>query len=244
MHSKWLNDTLTDYSAQSRRRRPSTSSRALTPPRENSVVIRPRFLSEGGSVGSICSSLVQTFALKRRQPGEQHDGLCHAPLSVGQQFVSSGDTLDLRGRRPDRRPRWAGYRFRSGGSETIVGSTSLLVDGSDKLPRTVVPNGRENSSRHLIAKNKGAGVANETETGEAEGIAAAPRRLRTFRLAQKWAGPLKSTEESTPCLGFEAARARHCSQEKGAMEDAQQRWPYLTDFDLSTIKNRSSSGPL
>ena len=27
------------------------------------------------------------------------------------------------------------------------------------------------------------------------------------------------------------------ARKKGYMEDAQQRWPYLTNFDLSTIKN-------
>jgi hypothetical protein len=28
------------------------------------------------------------------------------------------------------------------------------------------------------------------------------------------------------------------ARKKGYMEDAQQRWPYLTNFDLSTIKNK------
>ena len=57
-----------------------------------------------------------------------------------------------------------------------------------------------------------------------------------FRLAQKWVSPLKSTEECSPCFGFEPVRAPDAvAKTKRFMEDTQHRWP--TNFDLSTVKN-------
>ena len=39
-------------------------------------------------------------------------------------------------------------------------------------------------------------------------------------------------------FGFRGGEsAETVARKKGYMEDAQRRWPYLTNFDLSTIKN-------
>ena len=58
-----------------------------------------------------------------------------------------------------------------------------------------------------MAKEQRRGVAKKPKQEKPKVIAAAPRRFADIPSNAKWAGPLKSTEECTPCLGFEAARA-------------------------------------
>ena len=44
--------------------------------------------------------------------------------------------------------------------------------------------------------------------------------------------------ENHQCFGFRGGEsANTVSRKKGYMQSAQQRWPFLTHFDLSTIKN-------
>ena len=80
-------------------------------------------------------------------------------FSVGQQVVCPDIHPNLGIDRPDRRPSWAGIRFRSGTRKPSLQSATLPIRRSDERGANSRPELRRDPKENTMAKDKGARAA-------------------------------------------------------------------------------------